>query len=125
MNSAQATEEIFYSYWPSGQNKNGKKPVIILNAGGPGVINQPLATIAGGPMIENQLTDKFTKYPGESYFSLGDVLIPEVPAGVGFSTTNNYDLKEYNNLVKNIVTFFENLSEKIPAIDLKRRDIIF
>jgi carboxypeptidase C (cathepsin A) len=118
--------EVFYSYWDSTSGVKNP-PVIICNAGGPGVTTQMMALISGGPFDWNYISNTYTRRDTNNLLELGDLLMPDLPTGVGYSLTDTYDLS-IEQWLDTSVQFFVNLANDKTAkgkkIDLKNRDII-
>ena len=120
-------DRIFYSYWmkPNSSVKNGKRPpLVIANPGGPGIAAESLLITSGGPFNYNLITGGFKNaLPKDTYFDKVDVLLPDIPGGTGFSTTQNYN-KPIEEILESVVKFFTNLAQEDSEIDLKNREII-
>ena len=88
------------------------------------MIAQMLITYGGGPQSYSYETDSFKNVNFESYFDFADVLLPDIPGGIGFSTENNQEVSIEDSL-KNVLDFFLKLAKRNKKLDLKNRDIIF
>jgi carboxypeptidase C (cathepsin A) len=123
---ANPNGQVFYSYWDSTSGVKNP-PVIICNAGGPGVTTQMMALISGGPFDWNYISNTYTRRDTNNLLELGDLLMPDLPTGVGYSLTDTYDLS-IEQWLNTSVEFFVNLADDKSAkgkiIDLKNRDII-
>lgn len=64
---------------------------------------------------------------GPSYTDNVDLLLPDIPAGTGFSTIDfKVAMQEREKVIfENTVEFFLKLNEQRPEINLKKRDLIF
>ena len=119
-------DRIYYSCWMKQTTRllgAKRPPLVIANVGGPGLASESLLIIAGGPYNMNLLTGGFKKaLPKDTYFDQADVLLPDIPGGTGFSTTQSYT-RPVSEIHESIIKFFTNLAEEDSVIDLKNREI--
>jgi hypothetical protein len=116
---SRKNESIYYTYWRS-KSKNPNAPLIIANPGGPGVTVQDQIFVANGPLA--RLSSPFKK-DWHSYLEFADVLLPSIPAGTGFSQTDDYTLT-IPEMLSDCYEFFAKLSTQESSILNKEREII-
>jgi len=122
----KSDDKIFYTFT---KNKSGIKdaPVLIMNPGGPGANPSWLLTTPAGPLQYSEDKGTLIPNPKPNFTDNCDVLLPDIIAGSGFSTTNiEVDMtKSAEEIFTETADFFIKLDKQRPELMLKKRNLIF